>query len=363
MSHSVYVHIPFCTHICTYCDFTKVFYQSNWVSKYLETLQKEINENYQNEIIDTIYIGGGTPSALSVIELTKLFEILKKLKTSINLEYTIECNLENLTKEKLQLFKKYGINRLSIGVQTFQNKFLKFLGRETCNTEIISYAKKIGFQNINIDLIYALPNQTIDDLKKDLECFLKLDVPHLSTYSLMIESHTMLYNQKVEPIDEDLDYQMYQTICKFLKNHDYEHYEISNFSKPGFESKHNLVYWNNLEYYGFGVGASGYLNGVRYANTRSITKYFNCDFREDEEYLTMQDKMAYEMILGLRKLKGVSINEFYSKYQKQIHEVFDIIELIGRKKLIKQDGYLKINEKYIYLSNDILVNFVGDSNE
>lgn len=360
MIRSAYIHIPFCTHICTYCDFTKVYYQKDWISKYLKSLKKEIVANYQNEVLDTIYIGGGTPSALTVSELQELFETLKILKRSNSLEYTIECNLENLTEEKLDLFKKYGINRLSIGVQTFQNRLLKFLGRETCDIKIISYAKKIGFQNINVDLIYALPNQTIEDLKDDLEKFLKLEITHISTYSLMIEPHTILYNRKVNPIDQDLDYQMYQTICKTLKEHGYEHYEISNFSKPGFESKHNLTYWNNFEYYGFGVGASGYTNRVRYTNTKSITKYLNGTFEREKELITKQDQMVYEMILGLRKLKGVSCKDFYQKYGQTIEKTFHLGKLRNQHQVKSDGNFIWIPEDLLYVSNDILVEFVGE---
>ena len=360
---SLYIHVPFCTHICSYCDFPKMFYIKKWIHPYLKMLEKEIRENYKGELLNTIYIGGGTPSALSLEELKELLEIVKMLHVTKNIEYTIECNLENLTKEKILLFKEYGVNRLSIGIQTFQKKQEQFLNRKMISTEMIEFAKIQGFSNINIDLIYALPNETIEELKDDLEQLIKLDVPHISTYSLMIEPHTILSEKQTNPIDEDLDATMYQIICDTLKKHGFKHYEVSNFSKEGYESKHNLNYWNNLEYYGFGLGASGYVGNTRYTNTRSITKYLNHEFRLEEEKLSEKDKMSYEMILGLRKLEGVSENTFYSKYQKRIDEVFDIIELIERKKLIKEDHYLKIDEKYIYLSNDILINFVGGYNE
>lgn len=357
---SAYIHIPFCSNICSYCDFAKVFYNKKWVLNYLNVLDYEIKNNYQGEILDTIYIGGGTPSSLDLEELERLFQILKIFKVSNSLEYTIECNLENLTKEKILLFKKYGINRLSIGIQTFQDKFLKFLNRKKGDISLISFAKKIGISNINIDLIYALPNQTLNDLKKDLENFIRLDVNHISTYSLMIEPNTVLYNKKINPICEELDLKMYQFICATLEKNGFKHYETSNFSKPGFESKHNLNYWNNGHYYGFGLGASGYIDNIRYTNTRSITKYLNCEFILEKEILTEKDEMIYEMILGLRKIKGVNLNHFYKKFNKQVEEVFDIIDLIEVKKLINEDGNIKINPDYLYVSNDILIRFVGD---
>lgn len=357
---SAYIHIPFCSNICSYCDFSKVFYHKKWVVEYLNVLDNEIKNHYQGEKLDTIYIGGGTPSSLDCDELERLFQILSQFQVSESLEYTIECNLENLTKEKILLFKKYGINRLSIGIQTFQTQFLELLNRKNGDTELINFAKQIGISNINIDLIYALPNQTLDDLKHDLDTFLNLDITHISTYSLMIEPNTVLYNKRIYPIDEELDSKMYQLICDTLEEHHFQHYEISNFSKPGYESKHNLTYWNNNHYYGFGLGASGYINNIRYTNTRSITKYIKQEYLFEKEILTKKDEMIYEMILGLRKIKGVSLESFYKKFDKHVEEIFDIIDLIETKKLIKEDGYLKINPNYLYVSNEILIKFVGD---
>ena len=357
---AAYIHIPFCTNICSYCDFSKVFYHKKWVLDYLNVLNFEIKNNYQGEVLDTIYIGGGTPSSLELEELEQLFQILNQFKVSRSLEYTIECNLENLTKEKILLFKKYGINRLSVGIQTFQDQFLKFLNRKKGDIKLIDFAKQIGISNINIDLIYALPNQTLEDLKKDLNTFLNLDITHISTYSLMIEPHTILYNKNIMPIDEEMDVKMYHLICETLEKYGFQHYETSNFSKPGFESKHNLTYWNNEYYYGFGLGASGYKEHIRYSNTRSITKYLNKEFIQETEILTKQDEMSYEMILGLRKLEGVDLNHFYEKFHKQVEEVFDIIDLIKAGKLIKNNHYLKIAKDYLYVSNDILIRFVGD---
>lgn len=357
---AAYIHIPFCSNICSYCDFAKVFYNKKWVLNYLNVLDYEIKSNYRGEVLDTIYIGGGTPSSLDLEELERLFQILSQFQVSSSLEYTIECNLENLTKEKILLFKKYGINRLSIGIQTFQDQFLNFLNRKKGDISLIAFAKEIGISNINIDLIYALPNQTLDDLEKDLEAFLNLDITHISTYSLMIEPNTVLYNKKVNSIDEELDFNMYQLICDTLEKNGFKHYETSNFSKIGFESKHNLNYWHNKHYYGFGLGASGYIDNVRYTNTRSITKYLNYEFVQEKEMLTKQDEMTYEMILGLRKIEGVDLNHFYRKFNKQVEEVFDIIDLIETKKLIIENGYMKINSDYLYVSNDILVRFVGD---
>lgn len=357
---SVYIHIPFCNTICSYCDFPKVY--SNVCNKdlYLDSLKKEIQNNYKNEIINTIYIGGGTPSVLSIKELEKLLEITNLFKKNDNIEFTIECNVESIDEEKLKLLKKYNVNRISIGIESFDKKIISYLNRFHTKKEAIKKIKLVKkyFDNINIDLMYAVPNQSIKSLKKDINTYLKLKIPHISYYSLIIEPHTKLYNENTNYIDEDIDYKMYKIITKKLKK--YHHYEISNFSFKGYESKHNLVYWNNEEYYGFGVGASGYINGIRYNNTKNIHKYMSGNYKLEETKLTELEKMQEEMFLGLRKLDGVNIENFEKKYHKKIEEVFDINDLLEKNILVKKDGYIFINKDNIYTSNDIMIRFVGD---
>lgn len=356
---SVYIHIPFCDSICSYCDFTKMYYNEDTVLSYLSALEKEIKTKYQNELVSTIYIGGGTPSSLSIEALKKLMKILDIFNKGKNCEITFECNLD-VTLEKLEIIKKT-VNRLSIGVQTFNQELLKYLNRSYIDPfSKLEEIKSMGFNNINIDLIYAIPKETLEDVKKDLENFLKLGVNHISTYSLIIEDNTVLGINKTKSIDEDLDYEMYKLICKTLTDNDFSHYEISNFAKEGYSSKHNLTYWNNDCYYGFGLGASGYLDGVRYTNTKSINHYFSGKYIYEKEELTNWDKMSYEMILGLRKLEGVSLIKFKEKYQKDLQDVFDINELINEKKLIIKDDYIFINPKYLYVSNEILLSFIKE---
>ncbi len=354
---SVYIHIPFCSNICSYCDFPKIYYHKKWINDYLEALNREIELRYKGELIETIYIGGGTPSSLEIEELEKLFSIIKKIKSNY-LEFTIECNLDNLTKEKIDLFKRNNINRISIGIESFDKKNLKFLNRNLNNLELIPFMKKIGIDNINVDLIYALPTESKKTLINDIDKLLELDVPHISTYSLIIEPHTMIYNKKIENIDDFLDLEMYNIICSKLKA--YNHYEISNFSKKGYESKHNLTYWNNEHYYGFGMGASGYIDNIRYTNTKSINEYIKGNYILEEEKLDIKETMENEMILGLRKLEGVNISNFKKRYNKEIKEVFKIDKLIEEGKLLIENDYIKINSKYLYVSNEILINFIGD---
>lgn len=355
---SAYIHIPFCKRICSYCDFAKVLYNSKTVSKYLDALDYEITSSYQNEELNTIYIGGGTPSALSLEELNHLFQIIAKFKIKENAEFTIECNVNDITREKAILFKKHGINRISLGIQTFNQRVLTEMQRNHSYEEVkekIQILKNAGLDNISIDLIYAYPKTTIEDLKLDLEKILSLDIKHISTYSLIIEPHTLLYIKNTQNIDQDLDYSMYELIKEVLEKNGFNHYEISNFAKKGYESKHNLVYWNNLEYYGFGLSASGYLDNIRYTNTRNFDDYFKHKFKYEIEKLTKKDKKIFELILGLRKIAGIEIDTFNKKYAEDILNNKLIKKLIKNKQLEQKEIYLKIPRDKIYIENEILM--------
>ena len=354
---SVYIHIPFCSSICTYCAFPKLFYFKKFSMRYLDSLKKEVETKYKGEEIKTIYIGGGTPSVLDVEELNYLFEILHKFKKSSNLEFTIECNVNDIDEEKLEIFKKNHVNRISLGVQTFNQKVLKKMNRKhnyKIVKEKIDLIKKYGIDNINIDLIYAFPETTLENLKEDLTKFFSLPVKHISTYSLMIEPHTLLYVKGLKNISEELDRDMYDLICNEMQKHGFIHYEVSNFSIQGFESKHNLTYWNNEEYYGFGMGASGYLGNLRYTNTLSLDKYLSNEYTGQEEILDNNDKMVYELILGMRKIKGINIENFNEKFQKNLLENSIIKALVKKGDLIVDANYLKIPYNKIYIQNEIL---------
>ena len=224
----------------------------------------------------------------------------------------------------------------------------------------IKLLKKYGIYNINVDLIYAIPNETIKVLKKDLNLINKLKIKHVSTYSLIIEDNTYLKINNINNIDQDLDYKMYKCICKYLKRKGYIHYETSNFAKKGYESKHNLTYWNNDKYYGFGLGASGYIDNIRYTNTRSFTKYINDNYILEKEEITEKIEKENEIILGLRKINGVSKDKFYKKYNEKLEEKEIIKKLIKKGLLNENNEYICINPKYIYTSNDILVDIIGE---
>ena len=360
MTTSAYIHIPFCDNICTYCDFCKRYTNSKIIDKYLNALEKDIKENYHGEKLKTIYIGGGTPSSLNIKELTKLMGIIKLLKFDKNYELTFECNPENITEEKLDLLKNNGVNRISIGIESTHDKYLKYLGRNhnyKMLKEKINLIKK-WINNVNVDLIYALPNETIDELKEDLQNIVKLNVNHVSTYSLEIHDNTILGIKKTKPIIEDLDSDMYNTICSYLKENGYSHYEISNFCKDNTYSHHNMVYWKNEEYYGFGLGASGYINSIRYDNTRSMIKYCNGIRCLNKEKLSIEDKISYELILGFRLINGINKDEFKKKYGVELSDQYNIKELIKNGFLVDDGLNVKISYDKIYIENSILENFV-----
>jgi oxygen-independent coproporphyrinogen III oxidase len=358
---AVYIHIPFCKSICSYCDFCKVLYNETWVNNYLDALKKEITERYNGETIKTLYIGGGTPSSLSSSALIKLFDLLKIIKLNADYEFTYECNINDLTSDFLNYLKLNGVNRLSIGIESFNKNKLAFMKRDTDFKDAqakIKLCRQIGFNNLNLDLIYGLPHETIHTLKKDVLALIKLHPEHISTYSLIIEDNTLIGINKMLPIDEDTDYEMYYTICNMLKHHGYTHYEVSNFCLLGFASLHNTNYWLNQEYYGFGLGASGYIGNIRYENTRSLTKYLNGTYLFKENLLSKEEDMDNFVMLGFRLLKGINLQTFYNRFQINFQEHYDIQKLLNEKHLIYDDGYLKINPKEIYIMNEILIKII-----
>jgi len=357
MIKSCYIHIPFCKKICSYCDFCKLIYNKKFINKYLNDLEYEINNKYQGEVLDTIYIGGGTPSCLDLDELDYLFKIISKLKVSNNLEYTIECNIDTLDKDKLLLMKKYNINRISIGIESIDKNNLKILERESDKNRIIDTIKlirELGFNSINLDLMYAIAGEDINTLNNDIDFILRLKPEHISCYSLIIEDNTKLKINDTKYIDEDIDNEMYNLICKRLKDNGYIHYEISNFCLDGYYSRHNMCYWNNLEYYGFGIGASSYIENKRINNTRSITNYRNNSTFSLEE-VSLDDKIEYEILLGLRLIKGIDLNAFKDKYNKELIELYNYNELVDLGLLKINNNHLFIPEDKLYVSNEIIV--------
>lgn len=354
---SIYIHIPFCSNICSYCDFSKMYYNEKYVEKYLISLENEIKSRYKGEIVKTLYIGGGTPSSLNIDELEKLFNIVNIFKLDKEYEFTMEANVENLNLDKIKLMKKNSVNRVSLGVQTFDKDNLLYLNRKHTKDDVfnvVNLLKENGVNNINIDLIYGIDNE-IDKVKKDIDYFLELDIPHISCYSLILEDNTVLNNNNVNYIDEDIEYEMYKYIESKLLDNGYIHYEISNYCKKGYESKHNLVYWNNEYYYGFGLSSVSFVDNYRINNTKNFTKYLNYEYISEELYEDVDFRIENEIMLGLRKLEGINLKKFKNKYGVSLDEIYDIDNLISKEYLINENGYLKINDKYIYLSNSILL--------
>ena len=368
---SAYVHIPFCTQICYYCDFSKVFIKNQPVDAYLEHLIQE-TRSYEIGKLRTLYIGGGTPTALSAQQLANLLtELPKVMDLSEVEEFTIEANPGDLDPDKIAVLKDSQVNRVSLGVQTFDNKMLKKIGRSHQEQDIydnIRHLKQAGFDNISIDLIYALPGQTMDQVKENVAKAIDLDIPHMSLYSLILENHTVFMNRmrrgKLPLPKEELEAEMFEYIIEELEKGGFEHYEISNFSKPGFESRHNLVYWDNAEYYGLGAGASGYVDGIRYKNHGPIRHYLEAveagKARITEEHLTLEEKMEEELFLGLRKKTGVSKARFEEKFGISFDQRYGqvVASLTEQGLLVPDDKQVRMTKRGLFLGDTVAEKFI-----
>ena len=368
---SAYVHIPFCTQICYYCDFSKVFIKNQPVDAYLEHLIQE-TRSYEIGKLRTLYIGGGTPTALSAQQLAYLLtELPKVMDLSEVEEFTIEANPGDLDPDKIAVLKDSQVNRVSLGVQTFDNKMLKKIGRSHQEQDIydnIRHLKQAGFDNISIDLIYALPGQTMDQVKENVAKAIDLDIPHMSLYSLILENQTVFMNRmrrgKLPLPKEELEAEMFEYIIEELEKAGFEHYEISNFSKPGFESRHNLVYWDNAEYYGLGAGASGYVDGIRYKNHGPIRHYLEAveagKARITEEHLTLEEKMEEELFLGLRKKTGVSKARFEEKFGVSFDQRYGqvVASLTEQGLLVPDDKQIRMTKRGLFLGDTVAEKFI-----
>ncbi|HGI8474522.1 TPA: radical SAM family heme chaperone HemW [Streptococcus agalactiae] len=368
---SAYVHIPFCTQICYYCDFSKVFIKNQPVDAYLQALIREFR-SYDITELCTLYIGGGTPTSISAVQLDYLLtELSRDLNLNTLEEFTIEANPGDLTVDKIEVLQKSAVNRVSLGVQTFNDKHLKRIGRSHNEAQIystIDALKTAGFQNISIDLIYALPGQTMDDVRSNVAKALSLNIPHLSLYSLILEHHTVFMNKmrrgKLHLPTEDLEAEMFEYIISEMERNGFEHYEISNFTKPGFESRHNLMYWDNVEYYGVGAGASGYLDGIRYRNRGPIQHYLKGvsegNARLSEEVLSKNEMMEEELFLGLRKKEGVSIGKFEQKFGTSFEKRYgQIVQELQSDGLLKENnGFIQMTKKGLFLGDTVAEKFI-----
>ena len=373
---SLYIHIPFCSHLCYYCNFNKVLLQGQPVQAYLTALLKEIKltlAQHPDTEIGTIYIGGGTPSALTVPQLDYLLTGLNELLPIHGQEFTFEANPNDLLgQEKLNLLQAAGVNRLSIGVQSFNDDVLKKIGRTHTAAEAkqaVFNAKTAGFDNLSIDLIYRLPGQDTVDFKNSLTQALALKIPHYATYSLILEQRTVFYNLmrrgKLQLPSQDMEADMYQLAMDMFAEHGIEQYEISNFAKPGFQSQHNLVYWHNEHYFGFGAGASGYLGNTRYQNFGPIQQYLKPLQRDQlpiltTENITIDQQIEEQMFLGLRLNAGVSKKRFEQRFGRSIRAVYPevIPKLLAEDLISESAAAYTLTPHGRFIGNDVFEEFM-----
>ena len=306
--HSLYIHIPFCQKICDYCDFTKLQYFRHFAIDYLKALKEELN-SYHIKNLKTIYVGGGTPTALEDDLFLELLEMIEPYTKDVK-EYTFEANPESLSLAKIKMLKEHGVNRLSLGVQTTNDKILKSVNRDHSFEQVktaIKNLKENDIDNINVDLILGLPHTSKKILKEDLKNILSLDVKHISCYGLTVNPHTALYNKGFKEPKSDTIREFYDIVEQTLKENDFVHYEVSNWAKPGYQSMHNLTYWRNEQYYGCGLGASGYIAETRYKNTVNLSQYLRRAYIDEKETVSSRDKINYQIMLNLRTIEGLDI--------------------------------------------------------
>ncbi len=369
MIKGLYIHIPFCDSICTYCDFCKMVANQELKTKYIDALIKELDFHvYKYTNLETIYIGGGTPSSLD-LELLDL--LLKRISDYIDVknlsEYTIEANPNDINQDFIDIIKKRNINRVSLGVQTMDNGLLKFLNRTHKKEDVnkgIELLRANGINNINLDFIHSIPNQTMDSIKTDLSYIKTIKPPHISYYSLIVEENTLLSylisQKQVTPLSSDLEADYSEYIRDSLLELGYNRYEISNYAKNGLESAHNLLYWNLDEYLGVGLNAASQYDNKRFKNPNLITNYINKinqkDFTNTEE--DFNPVMEY-ILLGLRKTEGINLNDFSTKYKEDVFELYP-----GLKKHLKngllviKNSYLKFSKKGMELSNQVYLEII-----
>lgn len=369
---SLYIHVPFCVRKCLYCDFPSFSGMESVFDDYVRMLCREIDEtysDYRGMEVKSIFVGGGTPSVLPPALLGRISDkIFSRFDVDSKAEITIETNPGTLDAKKLAEMKSMYFNRLSMGLQAWQDRLLKKLGRihtaDEFETNFLQ-ARDAGFKNINVDLMFALPAQSLDDWQETLEKVMKLRPEHISAYSLIIEEGTPFFDMfdrgELKETDEDTDRKMYYLAKEMLSDKGYKQYEISNFAKEGFECYHNKVYWRTEEYQGFGLGAHSYADGVRFHNTYDMKEYLRGEgLRLDKEFLSLQEKQEEFMFMGLRMNEGVSETEFLRRFGESMDSVYgdEIKELISEELLVKKDGRLSLTDRGVDISNSVFEKFI-----
>ena len=360
MTENCYIHIPFCKSKCKYCSFTSYPYLDK-ITPYIYSLLKEISVNYKGEKLQTLYIGGGTPSLISpgLINI-----IIKNFSFAEHAEITIEVNPDDVTAAFAEQYLLYGINRISMGVQCFNDEILKEIGRRHTAESAVNAVRTLqysGFDNISIDFIYGLPGQSLKNFIDDIKLAVQLPVKHISLYGLKIESQSYYYKKVPSNIpDDDVQADMYLAACDFLEKNGFKQYEISNFSKPGWQSRHNLNYWANNTYYGFGASAHGYVDGFRYYNVSNLEEYIQTPANgEYAHYVTEKEKLEEEIFLGLRKVEGINIENINDKFNINfLQEYSHIINKYASEYINFNNKTLSFTRKGFLLSNVILSEFL-----
>ena len=361
MIKSAYIHIPFCRQKCHYCSFVS-FPQTDLKKQYVETLKREIKHFYSNDLLNTLYFGGGTPSLMEPDEIQQIISLFNINSTT---EITFELNPEQVSYKYLVSLKNIGINRLSFGCQTFDNQILKLIGRKHSATnviEAISTAQQVGYDNMSLDFIYCLPSQTIKGFENDLKQATALNIQHISLYGLKIDNDCYFAIHKPANLpDDDMQACMYEKAIEILTNSGFEHYEISNFSKSGYYSRHNLNYWNNEQYYGFGLAAHGYTEGVRYENTTDFKKYFsNPTTHAKIHKVTTDESLEEEIFLGFRRMQGINVKKINQKFNIDFENMFStaLTKYQQSGHLEYSNGNYHLTTKGILVSNIILADFL-----
>lgn len=375
-SLGVYVHIPFCIRKCNYCDFPSYPGMEAFFADYADAVCREIESagrKYTNRKVDSVFFGGGTPSVLPVNCISSIFNALSEsFEIKKNAEITIEVNPGTVTHEKAYAYKELGINRISIGLQSASNTLLKFMGRihtEEMFEDCVDLVKKCGFSNINADIIFGIPTQTMEDWRKTVELLIRKGVTHVSCYSLMIEENTpwdeMKKRGELPPTDEDLEREMYYWVIERLKDSGFVHYEISNFSKPGYQCRHNIKYWTDKPYLGFGAAAHSYIDNKRFSNTENVPEYINRIKSGQStvvinEYIDQEGKLSERFILGLRLIDGVDLQSLEQEFGSEaLQKYYPKIEMLQQKNLLHtENGMLKLTKLGLDFANQVWVEFI-----
>lgn len=371
---AAYVHVPFCIHRCGYCDFTVIAGRDDLMSVYLDCLEQDLQQVLGTpQEVKTLFLGGGTPNYLPPDELARLLQLLQYwLPVQDTGEYSIECNPEKFTDQQMELLQAGGVNRVSLGVQSFQAEHLQTLERSHSPASVMDVVERLrrhGFQNVSFDLIYAVPEQTLADWRKTLEVAVSLQPEHLSTYGLTYEKGTSFWTRRLKseltPAEEELEREMYGTAIEVLQQRGYEQYELSNYARPGYQCRHNQVYWNSEPYYGFGPGAAAYLNGVRSTRTRSVTRWIR-QIQQAESGIAEEENMTLDLarreavMLGLRQISGIDLDRFAARFKSTVRDLSPDAhdQFIATGLLEVAEGSLRLTHEGRFVADSVVVEFL-----